>query len=203
MEQSSSIPTEIIWLCKLTMKIQSREELIKIIACYYFNINSLFSHSCHCMPSCNGCGPTGWGNGVDWKSVVAEHSAWDPGEEARYHRLSTHLCLRGAWDSDSEWGTGEQDANLHPPRILHPPSPRVPSACPPSGSSSSSNLGHLCWGPEPGEPLWGLGTLCPPAEAPHDLPVGHRQGYYRKQHAEDATEATNCYRKGYSTAMSC
>lgn len=97
MKQSSGVLTEIIWLCKLAMKIQSWEQVIKIIACSYFNINSLCSHSYHCLPSCDDCGPTKWGKGADWKSTVPE----SPGKrQVTIGWAPTFACIaevRGTW----------------------------------------------------------------------------------------------------------
>lgn len=199
MEQSIKVPTEIIQLCKLARKIQSREELIKIIACYYFNINSLFCHSYRCMPA----GP--WNEVMGWTGRAC---CWaeSPREEAAYHRLSTHPCLRGrsARDLDSEWSIGKYDANLHLPCISLPLAAGSPlSVFCGEGTASGSSLGHLCWWAEPGAATVGPGTLCSPAEAPHDLSTGQREVYCGKQRAKVVTEATCCYHKGYNKAMSC
>lgn len=133
MEQSIKVPTEIIQLCKLARKIQSREELIKIIACYYFNINSLFCHSYRCMPA----GP--WNEVMGWTGRAC---CWaeSPREEAAYHRLSTHPCLRGrsSRDLDSEWSIGKYDPNLHLPCISLP-------------LAGGSPLSVFCWG---GNSFW-------------------------------------------------
>lgn len=44
--------------------------------------------------------------------------------------------------------------------------------------------------------------LCSPAEAACDLFVSEREASCSKKHDDDVTEATNCYNKGDSRAMS-
>lgn len=70
----------IICLWKPETKIQSWEELIKIMGCYYFNINSLRSLSYCCMPSCDDCRPTELDNGVDWMSMWPNTVPESPGK---------------------------------------------------------------------------------------------------------------------------
>lgn len=152
------------------MKIQPREELIKIIASYYFNINSLFSHSCRCMPSCDDCGPTKWGNGEDWGSVLLSGVSESPGKgqvtmAEHPPAPAWHQCVRlGLWIRC--WGAWCKSASsVHPPSLW----PKG-SLCP---SAAREQLWLLCWAPLLGSRAWGSavgpGPLCPPAEPPCDL----------------------------------
>lgn len=151
------------------------------------------------MPCWDDCRPTEFGNDMDWMSIVAKQVPESPGKgQVTTAWAPICACMAGLWMSCQGVGCKYLHSSMHPPS----PNPRIHCPNPPSGSSSGFSLGRLCWVEEPGEAVVWPRVLCSPAEAPCDLLVSEREASCSKKHADDVTEATNCYQKGHNRATS-
>lgn len=186
----------IICLCKLETKIQSQEELIEIMACYYFNINLLFSLSYCCMPSCHRrmtlqAHKIRWWHGVDeqWGQagcLRAQGSGRLP--QSEHPSVPAWQKSMGLWMGCQGVGCKYLHSSMHPPS----PYPRIRSPNLPPGSSSGFSLGHLCWVEESGGAVVWPRVLCLPAE--------WKGGFLQKKTCW--YDSGHCYHKGNSGPMS-